>query len=164
MLGTYYYHEIMRKTIVAFGTLFNQIHIRHDDGDGNLYSELKVPLAYGPSQKFLARIEQQADLNKPVQITLPRMSFEMNGIQYDSTRKVGITQTFQAIDKNNSKVKKVFMPIPYNIGFELAIISKNQEDGLQIIEQILPVFQSLLIQHQVFLTGKFLALAYCRLR
>ena len=56
MLGTYYYHEIMRKTIVAFGTLFNQIHIRHDDGDGNLYSELKVPLAYGPSQKFLARI------------------------------------------------------------------------------------------------------------
>ena len=63
MLGTYYYHEIMRKTIVSFGTLFNQIYIRHDDAAGNTYSELKVPLAYGPAQKFLARLEQQADLN-----------------------------------------------------------------------------------------------------
>ena len=141
MLGTYYYHEIMRKTIVAFGTLFNQIHIRHDDADGNLYSELKVPLAYGPSQKFLARIEQQADLNKPVQITLPRMSFEMNGIQYDSTRKTGITQTFKAVDKNTSAVKKVFMPVPYNINFELNILSKLNDDALQIVEQILPYFQ-----------------------
>ena len=141
MLGTYYYHEIMRKTIVAFGTLFNQIHIRHDDGDGNLYSELKVPLAYGPSQKFLARIEQQADLNKPVQITLPRMSFEMNGIQYDSTRKTGITQTFKAVDKNTSAVKKVFMPVPYNINFERNILSKLNDDALQIVEQILPYFQ-----------------------
>ena len=141
MLGTYYYHEIMRKTIVAFGTLFNQIYIRHDDGDGNLYNELKVPLAYGPSQKFLARIEQQADLNKPVQITLPRMSFEMNGIQYDSTRKTGITQTFKAVDKNTSAVKKVFMPVPYNINFELNILSKLNDDALQIVEQILPYFQ-----------------------
>ena len=141
MLGTYYYHEIMRKTIVAFGTLFNQIYIRHDDGDGNLYNELKVPLAYGPSQKFLARIEQQGDLNKPVQITLPIMSFEMNGIQYDSTRKTGITQTFKAVDKNTSAVKKVFMPVPYNINFELNILSKLNDDALQIVEQILPYFQ-----------------------
>jgi hypothetical protein len=141
MLGTYYYHEIMRKTIVAFGTLFNQIYIRHDDGDGNLYNELKVPLAYGPSQKFLARIEQQGDLNKPVQITLPRMSFEMNGIQYDSTRKTGITQTFKAVDKNTDAVKKVFMPVPYNINFELNILSKLNDDALQIVEQILPYFQ-----------------------
>ena len=141
MLGTYYYHEIMRKTIVAFGTLFNQINIRHDDASGNTYSDLKVPLAYGPSQKFLARLEQQEDLNKPVQITLPRMSFEMNNIQYDSTRKTGITQTFKAVDKNTSAVKKVFMPVPYNIGFELNILSKLNDDALQIVEQILPYFQ-----------------------
>ena len=141
MLGTYYYHEIMRKTIVAFGTLFNQINIRHDDASGNTYSDLKVPLAYGPSQKFLARLEQQEDLNKPVQITLPRMSFEMNNIQYDSTRKTGITQTFKAVDKTNSAVKKVFMPVPYNIGFELNILSKLNDDALQIVEQILPYFQ-----------------------
>ena len=141
MLGTYYYHEIMRKTIVAFGTLFNQIYIRHDDSSGNTYSDLKVPLAYGPSQKFLARLEQQEDLNKPVQITLPRMSFEMNNIQYDSTRKVGITQTFKAVDKNTSAVKKVFMPVPYNVGFELNILTKLNDDALQIVEQILPYFQ-----------------------
>ena len=131
----------MRKTIVAFGTLFNQINIRHDDASGNTYSDLKVPLAYGPSQKFLARLEQQEDLNKPVQITLPRMSFEMNNIQYDSTRKTGITQTFKAVDKTNSAVKKVFMPVPYNIGFELNILSKLNDDALQIVEQILPYFQ-----------------------
>ena len=141
MLGTYYYHEIMRKTIVAFGTLFNQINIRHDDASGNTYSDLKVPLAYGPSQKFLARLEQQEDLNKPIQITLPRMSFEMNNIQYDSTRKTGITQTFKAVDKDTSAVKKVFMPVPYNIGFELNILSKLNDDALQIVEQILPYFQ-----------------------
>ena len=93
MLGTYYYHEIVRKSIVAFGTLFNQINIRHDDSAGNTYTEMKVPLAYGPAQKFLARLEQQADLNKPTQITLPRMSFEMNNISYDSTRKVGWTSS-----------------------------------------------------------------------
>ena len=139
MLGTYYYHEIIRKTIVSFGTLFNAISIRHDDKSGNTYSELKVPLAYGPSQKFLARLEQQADLNKPVGITLPRMSFEMNSVSYDSSRKSGVTQTFKASDGTN--VKKVFMPVPYNIGFELNILSKLNDDALQIIEQILPYFQ-----------------------
>ena len=139
MLGTYYYHEIIRKTIVSFGTLFNAINIRHDDKAGNTYSELKVPLAYGPSQKFLARLEQQADLNKPVGITLPRMSFEMNNVSYDSTRKTGVTQTFKASDGNN--IKKVFMPVPYNIGFELNILTKLNDDALQIVEQILPYFQ-----------------------
>jgi hypothetical protein len=141
MLGTYYYHEIVRKTIISFGTLFNQIHIRHDDAAGNTYSELKVPLAYGPAQKFLARLEQQADLNKAVQTTLPRMSFEMNSINYDPSRKTGVTQTFKAVDSRDSKLKKVFMPVPYNIGFELNILTKLNDDALQIVEQILPYFQ-----------------------
>jgi hypothetical protein len=140
MLGTYYYHEIIRKTIIAFGTLFNQIHIKHKDDGGNTYSEMRVPLAYGPTQKFLARLEQQATLNKPVQITLPRMSFEMTSIQYDASRKSGITQTFKAVDANNN-MKKVFMPVPYNIGFELSILCKLNDDALQIVEQILPYFQ-----------------------
>ena len=139
MLGTYYYHEIIRKTIISFGTLFNDINIRHDNPDGTTFSELKVPLAYGPSQKFLARLEQQADLNKPVAITLPRMSFEMTSIQYDSSRKLGVTQTFKASDGTN--LKKVFMPVPYNIGFELNILAKLNDDALQIVEQILPYFQ-----------------------
>jgi hypothetical protein len=140
MLGQYYYHEIVRKTIIAFGTLFNDIHIRHQDGDGNDVSDMKVPLAYGPSQKFLARLTQQADLNKPIQITMPRMSFEMTSIQYDSTRKSSLVQTFKTCD-DGSKVKKVFMPVPYNIGFELNILSKLNDDSLQILEQILPYFQ-----------------------
>ena len=140
MLGNYYYHEIIRKTIIAFGTLFNDIHVRHTDQAGNAAGDLKVPLAYGPSQKFLARITQQADLNKPIQITMPRMSFEMTSIDYDSTRKSSLVQTFKTCD-DGSKVKKVFMPVPYNIGFELNILSKLNDDSLQILEQILPYFQ-----------------------
>ena len=138
MLGTYHYHEIIRKTIISFGTLFNDIHIKHKN-DTKVISDMKVPLAYGPTQKFLAKLEQQADLNKPVQITLPRMSFEMTSIDYDASRKTGVTQTFRAVDGN--KMKKVFMPVPYNIGFELSILCKLNDDPLQIVEQILPNFQ-----------------------
>jgi hypothetical protein len=139
MLGTYYYHHIIRKTIIAFGTVFNQIYIKHQDANDQPYSELRVPLAYGPMQKFLARIQQQGDLNKPVQTTLPRMSFEMTSIRYDPTRKVTVTQSFKASDGQN--LKKVYMPVPYNIGFELSIFTKLNDDTLQIIEQILPYFQ-----------------------
>ena len=137
MLGTYSYHEIFRKTIVAFGTMFNNIELRRQD------EVMKVPLAYGPKQKFLARLDQNPDpTNKRVQITLPRISFEINGMTYDAQRKVSPTQKIKiATNSDNSKSKMAFMPVPYNIGFELAIISKNQDDGLQIIEQILPNFQ-----------------------
>lgn len=139
MLGTYYYHEILRKTIIAFGTIFNDISVVHRDSAGNVTNDMKVPLAYGPAQKFLARIEQQENLNKPVQITLPRMSFEQNGITYDAARKSSVTQTFKAVDGNN--VKKVFMPVPYDVSFELNIFAKLNDDALQIVEQILPYFQ-----------------------
>ena len=142
MLGNYFYHQIIRKTVIAFGTLFNVIYVRHDDNAGNVISEMKVPVAYGPRQKFLARVTQQAELNKATQITLPRMSFEINNISYDAARKAGITQTFKASDTDDGgKMKKVFMPVPYNLGFELNILVKQQDDGLQILEQILPFFQ-----------------------
>ena len=140
MLGTYFYHEIIRKTIVGFGTLFNNVYIRHLNKDNSVADETKVGLSYGPSQKFLAKIQQQAELSKSVAITLPRMSFEMIGIQYDPTRKTGITQTFKTCD-DGGNVKKVYMPVPYNITFELNIFSKLNDDALQIIEQILPFFQ-----------------------
>ena len=139
MLGTYFYHEIIRKTVISFGTLFNDIYIRHEDAAGNDISEMKVPVSYGPRQKFLARIQQQPELNKATQIDLPRMSFEISSINYDPSRKSGITQTFKA--KDGEKMKKVFMPVPYNLGFELNILTKLQDDGLQILEQILPFFQ-----------------------
>lgn len=139
MLGTYYYHQIIRRTIIAFGTIFNDIHIQHKNADDDVISDLKVPLAYGPIQKFLAKIQQQQELSKPVAITLPRMSFEMTSIAYDGTRKAGVTQTFKATDGEN--MKKVFMPVPYNIGFQLSVIAKLNDDALQIVEQILPFFQ-----------------------
>ena len=141
MLGTYYYHEIVRKTIISFGTLFNNINIKHKKSDGTILDDIKVGLSYGPQQKYLAKIQEQAELSKSVAITLPRMSFEMNNIQYDPARKVGVTQTFKVNDTSDDKMKKVFMPVPYNIGFELNIFSKLNDDALQIIEQILPYFQ-----------------------
>ena len=113
--------------------------MRHEGASGSSISDMKVALAYGPVQKFLARLEQQADLNKAAQMSLPRMSFEMNTIQYDASRKSGITQTFKASDGTN--LRKVFMPVPYNIGFELNIMTKLNDDALQIVEQILPYFQ-----------------------
>ena len=139
MLGTYFYHEILRKTVISFGTLFNDIHIRHKDQEGKEISDMKVALAYGPMQKFLARIEQQPELNRATQITLPRMSFEMTTLSYDATRKSTVTQSFKASDGTN--LRKVFMPVPYNIGFELNVLVKLNDDGLQILEQILPFFQ-----------------------
>ena len=126
---------------MSFGTLFNDIKIKHKDNAGDDFSILTVPIAYGPVQKFLARIEQVPDLKKRVAITLPRMSFEMTGIQYDASRKSSTMQTFKTIDKSNNELTKVFMPVPYNVNIRLSIMSKLNEDALQIVEQILPYFQ-----------------------
>lgn len=138
----YFYHEILRKTIVSFGNLFNNITIKHRNENDDVFSTLKVPLAYGPTQKFLARLEQSAELNKPVQITLPRMSFEFIGLSYDGSRKVTTTQSFISPSVADKKdIRKSYMPVPYNMEFELSIMAKLNDDMLQIIEQILPYFQ-----------------------
>tara|TARA_B100000085_G_scaffold77005_1_gene69265 strand:- start:1895 stop:2683 length:789 start_codon:yes stop_codon:yes gene_type:complete len=135
MLGTYSYHEVFRRSVVAFGTMFNNIELRRND------EVMKVPLAYGPKAKFLARLDQVPDpTNKRVQITLPRISFEINGLSYDATRKVSPTQKIK-LASTAEKNKNMYMPVPYNLSFEMGIISKNQEDALQIVEQILPYFQ-----------------------
>jgi len=138
----YFYNEILRRTVIAFGTLFNNISIKHTNSSNQVVSDLKVPLAYGPTQKFLARLTQSPDLNKAVAITLPRMSFEFTGLTYDSSRKVTTTQTFTSKSATDGSVtKKAYMPVPYNMQFELSIMSKLNDDALQIIEQILPYFQ-----------------------
>jgi hypothetical protein len=138
----YYYHEILRKTIIAFGTLFNDIKIKKRDNSNEVFSIIKVPIAYSPTQKFLARLRQQPNLNKPVEISLPRMSFEFTGLTYDNSRKVTTTQSFIAkSSQDGTDIKKVYMPVPYNMDFELSIYSKLNDDMLQIIEQILPYFQ-----------------------
>lgn len=133
----HFYHQIFRKTVIAFGTLFNGIKINRDGGE-----IIEVPLAYGPTQKFLARLEQQPNLNKPVQISLPRMSFEFTGLSYDSSRKLAATQPYAIASKNDKKdIKKMFFPVPYNMAFELNIMTLLNDDALQIVEQILPYFQ-----------------------
>jgi len=138
----YFYNEILRRTIISFGTLFNNISIKHQDSSDNVVSVVKVPLAYGPTQKFLARINQSPDLNKPFAVTLPRMSFEFIGLTYDPSRKVTTTSTFTVKDPNDgTESKKSYMPVPYNMQFELSIMSKLNDDALQIVEQILPYFQ-----------------------
>ena len=140
MLGTYTYNQIIRKCVIGFGTLFNDIEVRKNNADGSTYSRMKVPLAYGSRQKFLARLEQQADLNQKVAITLPRLSFEMTGVSYDSSRKLSAITLNLKADDNNS-VKKQYAPVPYNVDFELNIISKTNDDAIEIVEQILPFFQ-----------------------
>ena len=138
----YFYNEVLRRTVIAFGTLFNNIQIKHLDDNGATVSVMKVPFAYGPIQKFLARIEQTPDLNKPTSITLPRMSFEFTGLSYDPSRKLTQTQTFLTKKADDgSVIKKVYMPVPYNMQFQLSIMSKLNDDCLQIVEQILPYFQ-----------------------
>ncbi len=132
----YFYNEILRKTIISFGTLFNGLTIKQEG------STVKVPLAYGPTQKFLARLEQAPNLSQATQISLPRMSFEFTGLTYDSSRKVTTTQTIAVKNPDDgTDIKKVFMPVPYNMQFELAIMCKLNDDALQLVEQILPFFQ-----------------------
>ena len=118
------------------------MEIRHKKQDGSEFSTVKVPIAYGPAEKFIARLEQKPDPRRRVSITLPRLAFEMVSIAYDNTRKVSTMQTFKAFTKDGSKLaKKVFMPVPYNLGFRLSIMTQYNEDAMQIIEQILPIFQ-----------------------
>ena len=138
----YFYHEILRKTIISFGTLFNGITVKTTNSSDDIVNATKVPLAYGPTQKFLARLTQSPDLNKATAMTLPRMSFEFTGLTYDPSRKVTTTQKFLVKDPvTNKNTSKAYMPVPYNMQFELAIMCKLNDDALQIVEQILPYFQ-----------------------
>ena len=143
MLTNHFYHEIIRKTIVSFGTLFNNLEVQHKDSSGKTVSVVKVPISYGPQQKFLARISQGREYQDGVATTLslPRMSFEVIGMTYDSSRKVSTMQTFKSVNKNTNKMVKAFMPVPYNINMQLSILAKLNEDAIQILEQILPYFQ-----------------------
>jgi len=141
MLGTQFYNQAVRKTVVAFGTLFNNIELKKTV-DGQVIETEKVPLAYGPKQKFLYRLQGNPTDGRKVAITLPRIYFEMTGIDYDSTRKTPATQKYKTVINDNGKeVRTQFVPVPYNISFEVGILCKSQDDGLQILEQILPFFQ-----------------------
>ena len=142
MLGQQFYHETTRKIVVAFGTLFNDIHLVRKDNSGVIQQSMKVPLAYGPRQKYLVRLADDPDLSKQTAVTLPRIVFEIAGLSYDPTRKLQRVQKFKKVKgAKASQLDTQYMPVPYNIDFELYILSKQSDDALQIVEQILPYFQ-----------------------
>ena len=142
MLGTQFYHESIRKVIVSFGTMFNNINLVRKDNSGNISQSMKVPLAYGPREKFLVRLNEDADLTKQVAITLPRIGFEIQNLEYDSARKLNRVQRFKKVKGANAKqLDAQYMPVPYNLSIELYVMAKQSDDALQIVEQILPYFQ-----------------------
>ena len=142
MLGQQFYHETIRKMVVSFGTIFNNIQIVKKNSSGQITQSMKVPLAYGPKQKFLTRIREDASLNKSTAITLPRLAFEISSISYDPARKLNrITKLKKVSSSSKSKLESQFMPVPYNMDFQLFVMSKSGDDAVQIIEQILPFFQ-----------------------
>jgi len=140
MLDQRFYWGTIRKSIVAFGNMFNNITIERKDDAGNVVQLQRVPLAYSPQQKFLAKIRQQPDVdNTNFQVILPRMGFEMVSLDYDPNRKISPMQQSRTINSSTTASAQ-YAPTPYNINVLLYIYAKNQDDGLQIIEQILPYF------------------------
>ena len=137
-----FYHSTIRKAVVAFGNLFNNMYIDRSNASGEVVQTLKVPLSYAPRQKFLARIDtlNTADGKREVQVILPRMAFEMLNIEYDPSRRVSLIQQNRTLNNTNNTANAQYAPSPYNINMSLYVYVKNQDDGLQIIEQILPYF------------------------
>ena len=138
MFGTYFYHQISRKMVVAFGSLFNTIEVRRTNSAGSVIETLKVPLAYGPKEKFLTRISADPNLNPGIALTVPRMGFELTALTYDGVRKLNTMG--RNVAAGTTGLKKQFNPVPYNWDFSLYVYVKNAEDGTQILEQILPFF------------------------
>lgn len=143
MFGHQYYNQVIRRYVVLFGTLFNDIVVQRFNTSGVRLKSLAVPIAYGPKEKFLARVEQDPTLTKQSSVSLPRMGFEMTGMQYAPERKLSTTQrrvNVQGTAGSNNTIKTVFSPVPYDFNFNLSIFVKNADDGVQILEQILPFF------------------------
>ena len=139
LYNEYFYHKTIFKSVATFGTLFNDITVKRKTSNGNTVKELKVPLSYGPRSKFLAKIEDDGNANKNTAITLPRLSFEMSGFSYDSQRKLNSLGVRYNTTETGSE-KSMYNPVPYNIGFSLNVYVEHFDEGLQIIEQIVPFF------------------------
>jgi len=141
MLGHTFYHQHLRKYVIVFGTLFNDIIVQRKDNSGNIVQDIKAPLAYAPREKALARIDADPDLSRKVGMVLPRMSFEMTSINYAPERKLNkIHRNVSAYGDDKTKLYAAYNPVAYDIGFELNVYTRYAEDSTQILEQILPFF------------------------
>ena len=136
----YFSHGLIRKYVIVFGSMFNDLTVQRNSGSSRIQT-LAVPIAYGPKQKFLVRLDTDPNLDREIAISLPRIGFELSGISYDSNRKLNSAQknTYDHTDKNFRKTQ--YTPVPYNIDFTMSIFVKNADDGTQILEQILPYFK-----------------------
>ena len=142
MFGDHFYHATMRKSVAVFGTLFNDIKVIRKGASGAVLNQIKVPLAYGPKQKFLARLDQETGFDAPMAIKLPRMAFEMTSLELDTNiKQQKMNKIVEDHASDVTKKKTIAYYTSYNIGMSLYILAKNQDDGLQIVEQILPYFQ-----------------------
>ena len=141
MFGNTYYNQTTRRYVAVFGTLFNDITISRQDNSGTTIQTMKVPVNYGPMQKFLSKLEQDPNLRAPA-ITLPRITFEITGMTYDGERTLtSLTRHRKASATDNNSYNTQFSPTPYNIEFQLNIMTKYTEDGSKILEQIIPFFK-----------------------
>jgi hypothetical protein len=141
MFGHTFYFSTIRKYVTLFGTLFNDIHITRTDANNVTVALLKVPLAYAPKEKVLARVDADPNIDRQTALLLPRMSFEMIDMKYDGARKLNtIGRMVVREPDSTTKLKYQYNPVPYNISFRLYIYVKNAEDGTKIVEQILPFF------------------------
>ena len=137
----YFYHKITRKVIVGFGTLFNDIYVSRYDLEGNELERIKVPISYGPKQKYIIRqSNSNPDLTRNFSMDLPRMGYEFVSLEYDSTKQMPVSQKSAFIDSENNYLKYRYERVPYRIMMDLHVVTKNTDDGLQILEQILPYF------------------------
>jgi hypothetical protein len=140
MFGHVFYHDTIRKYVILFGTLFNDVYIRKDNGT-EVTQNIKVPISYGPKQKFIVRLTQDPNLTKPVAIQLPRMGFELVSIDYAAERKLPTINRMAVVDDTQpNKLSYQYMPVPYDLNFNLYIMVKQAEDGTRILEQVLPFF------------------------
>lgn len=135
-----FYHGLIRKTVVSFGRLFSDIKIQRQTSEGVIDQTITVPLSYAPKEKWLVRIDSDPNLNNNTYTTLPRMSFEITGYTYDATRKVNKMNKITCEQSTGNIRKSMYTPVPYNIDISLYVLTKTQEDAMQIIEQILPTF------------------------
>ena len=144
MFGTHFYNQSLRRLTIAFGQIFNNIVVQTKSSTGAVTKRMRVPLAYAPKEKFIQRLDQQANLDKgrTFAIVLPRMGFELTGLKYDATRKLNKMQKTVRVRGTDSTVHNFnYSPVPYDINFSLYSFTATAENGLQIIEQILPYFQ-----------------------
>ena len=136
-----FYFNLIRKYIICFGTLFNNIYITRTDKNGTVTNLMRVPITYGPKEKALSRVVEDPNIDRPTAVfPLPMMSFEITGFDYDSSRKLQSVNRVSVTDTDTNKRKSQYAPVPYNITFQLSILCKNAEDGTKIVEQILPFF------------------------